>query len=156
AETKYATSPIPSTADAERRDRMTRRPPVRVLTTVALMALGLVSSLVMAAPARATSYVPLPGGGSSSAQTAIDQWTRDVNNQGITTNFSGDGSAAGRQHYIENQADFAASDIAFLTSPDPFGAGTEQSAYAYSYVPIVAGGTAFLYNLVVGGQRITN
>ena len=41
-------------------------------------------------------------------------------------NYTGDGSAAGRQHYIENQADFASSDIAFLTTPDPFGAGTER------------------------------
>lgn len=136
---------------------MTRRPSgSSLMATAVLMTLALVSSLAMATPARATSYVPLLGDGSSWAQPAIDQWSRDVNNQGITINFSGDGSAAGRQHYIENQADFAASDIAFLTSPDPFGAGTEQSAYAYSYVPIVAGGTAFLYNLVVGGQRITN
>ncbi len=110
-----------------------------------------------AAPAaHAASFVPLSGDGSSWAQPAIDQWSRDVNPRGITINFSGDGSAAGRQHYIVNQADFAASDIAFLTEPDPFGAGTEQSSYAYSYVPIVAGGTSFLYNLVVGGKRITN
>jgi phosphate ABC transporter phosphate-binding protein len=109
-----------------------------------------------AGPAQATSYVPLTGDGSSWAQPAIDQWSRDVYPQGITINFSGDGSAAGRQHYIENQADFAASDIAFLTTPDPFGAGTEQSSFAYSYVPIVAGGTAFMYNLVVAGKKITN
>ncbi len=31
-----------------------------------------------------------------------------------------------------------------------------QSSYAYSYVPIVAGGTAFMYNLVVGGKKITD
>ncbi len=114
------------------------------------------AALPTAPAATAASYVPLQGDGSSWAQPAIDQWSRDVNPRGITVNFSGDGSAAGRQHYIVNQADFAASDIAFLTTPDPFGAGTEQSSYAYSYVPIVAGGTSFLYNLVVGGKRITN
>ncbi|HEY8300356.1 MAG TPA: substrate-binding domain-containing protein [Jatrophihabitans sp.] len=122
----------------------------------ALVATVVIAGSATTQTATAASYVPLQGDGSSWAQPAIDQWSRDVNPRGITVNFSGDGSAAGRQHYIVNQADFAASDIAFLTSPDPFGAGTEQSSYAYSYVPIVAGGTSFLYNLVVGGKRITN
>ena len=130
-----------------------RRRWLALACTFVLAALG---CSIAAPTAQATSFVPLSGDGSSWAQPAIDQWSRDVNPQGITINFSGDGSAAGRQHYIVNQADFAASDIAFLTSPDPFGAGTEQSSYAYSYVPIVAGGTSFLYNLVVGGKRITN
>ena len=122
----------------------------------AALAAAALASMLAAAPAEAATFAPLIGDGSSWAQPAIDQWSRDVAPQGITIDFSGDGSAAGRQHYIENQADFAASDIAFLTTPDPFGAGTEQSAYAYSYVPIVAGGTSFMYNLVVGGQKITN
>lgn len=132
----------------------TRTIPRWVKAAVLLAVLSL-ASLLAAVPAQA-SYAPLIGDGSSWAQPAIDQWSRDVAPRGITINYSGDGSAAGRQHYIENQADFAASDIAFLTTPDPFGAGTEQSAYAYSYVPIVAGGTSFMYNLVVGGQKITN
>jgi ABC-type phosphate transport system substrate-binding protein len=113
-------------------------------------------SLATAGPARAATFVPLLGDGSSWAEPAIDQWSRDVHGQGIVLNFSGDGSAAGRQHYIVNQADFAASDIAFLTTPDPFGGGREDSAYAYSYLPIVAGGTALMYNLVVGGRKVSN
>ncbi|GIH19832.1 substrate-binding domain-containing protein [Rugosimonospora africana] len=116
----------------------------------------LAASLTTAGPAHAATFAELQADGSSWAEPAIDQWSRDVFNQGIRIDFSGDGSAAGRQHYIVNQADFAASDIAFLTSPDPFGAGQEDSAYAYSYLPIVAGGTALMYNLVVGGKKITN
>lgn len=107
-------------------------------------------------PAQAASYVPLNGSGSSWAEPAIDQWSKDVASQHIVINFNGDGSAAGRQAFIVNQADFAASDIAFLTKPDPFGGGIENPAYAYSYIPIVAGGTSFLYNLVVGGKKVTN
>jgi ABC-type phosphate transport system substrate-binding protein len=128
----------------------------RLCTLVATLLVAALVALLDALPAHATSHVPLIGDGSSWAQPAIDQWSRDVSPNGITIDFSGDGSAAGRQHYIQNQADFAASDIAFLTTPDPFGAGTESSAYAYSYVPIVAGGTSFMYNLVVAGQKITN
>jgi ABC-type phosphate transport system substrate-binding protein len=102
------------------------------------------------------SFTPLNGFGSSWAGPAIDQWAEDVHSEGIVINFDPDGSAAGRQQYALNQADFAASDIAFLTTPDPFQGGTENPKYAYSYIPIVAGGTSFLYNLQVGGKRITN
>jgi ABC-type phosphate transport system substrate-binding protein len=102
------------------------------------------------------SFTPLNGFGSSWAGPAIDQWGEDVHSEGIVINFDPDGSAAGRQQYSLNQADFAASDIAFLTTPDPFQPGTENPKYAYSYIPIVAGGTSFLYNLQVGGKRITN
>jgi ABC-type phosphate transport system substrate-binding protein len=106
--------------------------------------------------AAGTDFTPLNGFGSSWAGPAIDAWALDVSNQGIRINFDPNGSAAGREDYMENQADFAASDIAFLTTPDPFAGGTENPPYAYSYIPIVAGGTAFLYNLVVGGRKITN
>jgi ABC-type phosphate transport system substrate-binding protein len=102
------------------------------------------------------SFTPLNGFGSSWAGPAIDQWAEDVHSQGIVVNFDPDGSAAGRQQYALNQADFAASDIAFLTTPDPFQGGTENPKYAYSYIPIVAGGTSFLYNLQIGGKRIRN
>jgi ABC-type phosphate transport system substrate-binding protein len=102
------------------------------------------------------NFTPLNGFGSSWAGPAIDAWSLDVKNDGIQINFDPNGSAAGREDYMENQADFAASDIAFLTTPDPFQGGTENPPYAYSYIPIVAGGTSFLYNLVVGGRKITN
>jgi ABC-type phosphate transport system substrate-binding protein len=115
---------------------------------------GHVGSGARSAPAE--SFTPLNGFGSSWAGPAIDQWSRDVVSQGIVINFDPNGSAAGRQDYMLNQADFAASDIAFLTTPDPFQGGTENPPYAYSYIPIVAGGTSFLYNLQVGGKKITN
>jgi ABC-type phosphate transport system substrate-binding protein len=108
----------------------------------------------VAAPA--ASFTPLNGFGSSWAGPAINQWSRDVRPQGIVINFDPVGSAAGRQDYIVDQADFAASDIAFLTTPDPFQGGTENPPYAYSYIPIVAGGTTFPYNVVVGGRKIRN
>jgi ABC-type phosphate transport system substrate-binding protein len=109
-----------------------------------------------AARSAGESFTPLNGFGSSWAGPAIDQWAEDVHSEGIVINFDPDGSAAGRQQYALNQADFAASDIAFLTTPDPFQGGTENPKYAYSYIPIVAGGTSFLYNLQVGGKRIRN
>jgi ABC-type phosphate transport system substrate-binding protein len=133
-----------------------RRPRRRVLTAL-LAALLAAPTLLAPAPASAAaSFVPLDGDGSTWAEPAIQQWARDVVPEGIHVLFTGDGSAEGREHYIENQDDFASSDIAFLTHGDPFGGGIEHSEWSYSYLPIVAGGTTFMYNLVVGGRRITN
>jgi ABC-type phosphate transport system substrate-binding protein len=123
------------------------------LAVVAVTVLGAGS---VGMPAEAAGFVPLNGDGSSWAEPAISQWARDVTPQGIQVSFSGDGSAQGRQNYIQGIDDFAASDIAFLTSSDPFGGGIERPQVAYSYIPIVAGGTTFMYNLVVGGRKVTN
>jgi ABC-type phosphate transport system substrate-binding protein len=135
-----------------------RSAPARPAAKSAAGRLG--SKTTAGGPAKTTSagtdFTPLNGFGSSWAGPAIDAWALDVSNQGIKINFDPNGSAAGREDYMENQADFAASDIAFLTTPDPFAGGTENPPYAYSYIPIVAGGTAFLYNLVVGGHKITD
>jgi ABC-type phosphate transport system substrate-binding protein len=136
-----------------------RLPRLLAWVTLAIaLATVLAAVALLAPPARGAGFAVLTGDGSSWAEPAIDQWSKDVHSRGITVNFSGDGSAAGRTKYMQNQADFAASDIAFLTSqnPDPFGGGQESQQYAYSYIPIVAGGTSFLYNLVVGGKKITN
>jgi ABC-type phosphate transport system substrate-binding protein len=121
-----------------------------VLLAAAVAAVVAVPSTVHAA------YVALKGAGSSWAAPAIDAWSSDVHSQGIVVNFTASGSAAGRNAYMENQADFAATDIAYLTSSDPFGGGPEAQSYAYSYIPVVAGGTTFMYNLRVGSQKITN
>jgi ABC-type phosphate transport system substrate-binding protein len=119
-------------------------------------AAALLAVVAVAATAYADTFVAIKGSGSSWAAPAIDAWSTDVHPQGIVVNFTAAGSAAGRLAYTRNQADFAASDIAFLTSPDPFGGGIENSSYAYSYVPVVAGGTALMYNLRVGNQKITD
>ncbi len=136
---------------------MTARASVRRRMCRLAAVLGAVAYLAaMVTPAQASTFVPLNGDGSSWAEPAIDQWGEDVRGRGIVVNFSGDGSAAGRSNYTLNQADFAASDIPFLSQGDPFGGSRENPTLAYSYVPIVAGGTAFMYNLVVGGRKITN
>jgi phosphate ABC transporter phosphate-binding protein len=113
--------------------------------------LGVIASMaaVTAAPAEAAS--PVTGAGSTFAQIAIDQWRRDVSRtQGIQVTYSGQGSSQGRRQFISGTVDFASSDIAFepteLPVPRPF-----------TYAPLVAGGTALMYNLKDGaGRQITN
>ncbi|MGK4583979.1 phosphate ABC transporter substrate-binding protein PstS [Kitasatospora sp. HPMI-4] len=131
---------------------------VRVLS--ALFAAVLV---LLASPA-AYAGTSLNADGSSWAGPAIDQWRQDVSPQGIQINFNPIGSAAGRNQWESGQDDFTASDVPFRSRADTGvggGAGSgagqpENPQYGFSYVPITAGGTAFMYNLVVGGKRVTD
>lgn len=93
------------------------------------------------------------GAGSTWAQIALAQWTGDINRQGYTINYQGVGSSAGREFYIINQVDFAASEIPF--QPDEL---TQLYAAhkSFQYLPDVAGGTSLMYNLhAPSGTRIT-
>lgn len=126
-------------------------------------AVALIPSVASGDSARASSaavavgktHQSISGAGSSWSSNAIDQWTRNVAaNYGWTVHFDNSGSSAGRQQFTQGTVDFAVSEIPYnlagSDSPDP--APPRQLAY----IPIVAGGTAFMYNLAIGGQRVTN
>ena len=87
-------------------------------------------------------------------QIALDQWRADAARQGLSINYQGVGSTAGRQFYIINQVDFAASEIPF--QPDEL-AQLRSSTSSYQYLPDVAGGTALMYNLKdASGHQVNN
>jgi ABC-type phosphate transport system substrate-binding protein len=74
--------------------------------------------------------------------------------QGIVVNYAPVGATAGRSEFAQGLVDFAASEI-------PYGLRDGSSfdpppLRGYAYMPDVAGGTAFMYNLTVGGQRVTS
>jgi len=73
-------------------------------------------------------------------------------------NYNPDGSAAGRQDWINNQVDFAGSDPPFRNGQDELGGTGAENAgkYGFSYVPDTAGGTAFMYHITVAGHLVTN
>ncbi len=130
------------------------RESLRRVTAVRLI-LCLVVAIVMApalppvAPAAAAPVVT--GAGSTFAQIAIDQWRADVAGDGIQINYSGLGSSQGRRQFIANTVDFASSDIPFEIDELP------AVKREYSYLPLVAGGTALMYNLKdPAGRQITN
>jgi ABC-type phosphate transport system substrate-binding protein len=115
------------------------------------------ASPAVAASSGGPSYVAISGSGSSWASVAIDQWALDVRPNGIVVNYNPDGSAAGRSDYMSNQDDFAGSDPPFRNGEDELaGTSAENPTQGYSYVPDVAGGTAFMYHLTVAGHLITN
>jgi phosphate ABC transporter phosphate-binding protein len=69
-------------------------------------------------------------------------------------NYASTGSTDGRNQFKGGTVDYAVSEIPYgLTDngvPDP------RPNQGFAYMPIVAGGTAFMYNLTSGGARITN
>jgi phosphate transport system substrate-binding protein len=96
------------------------------------------------------------GEGSSWSAGALDQWIADVHADGIQINYTANGSTAGREDFIQGQTDFAASDIPFQTDPGDGSAPENPKAGSYAYMPITSGGTVFMYNLTINGQRVTN
>jgi phosphate ABC transporter phosphate-binding protein len=107
-------------------------------------------------PAHAAGYEPITGSGSTWSQNALDQWRTNVaSNYGMTVNYNGVGSTQGRREYINGDLDFAVSEIPFQSSPED-GSQPETPPFGYAYMPIVAGGTAFMYHLNIGGKRVTN
>ena len=131
----------------------------RAIVIVALVAMiGSAPSLVAASSATAaigTTYYPVAGAGSTWSANALQQWIRNVfDNYRWKVTFDDSGSSAGRQLFSQGTVDFGVSEIPYQLagsdSPDP------RPARKFAYVPIVAGGTAFMYNLAIGGQRVTN
>ena len=124
-----------------------------VLAFLAACVAGLV--MVPAPAAQAASYVPISGAGSTWSQVAVDAWRADVRASGVVVNYAGTGSTDGRSQYIQGTVDFANTEIPFQNPPEP-GQQAEVPSRPYAYLPIVAGGTSFMYNLTVGGQRVTD
>src|SRR3954467_12556624 len=127
--------------------------PTRLL--LALLAACLFGLVLVPGPAQAASYVPISGAGSTWSQVAVDAWRADVRASGVVVNYAGTGSTDGRSQYIQGTVDFANTEIPFQNPPEP-GQQAEVPSRPYAYLPIVAGGTSFMYNLTVGGQRVTD
>lgn len=125
----------------------------RGITTA--LAVGLSVMVVMVgSPAQAASYVPVSGAGSTWSQVALDQWRRNVVQYGIKVNYAGTGSSDGRNQFRNGTVDFAVSEIPYGLKDG--GVVDSPPSRGYAYLPIVAGGTSFMYNLVIGGKRVTN
>lgn len=104
-------------------------------------------------PAQAANYVPVSGAGSTWSANALDQWRRNVNQYGMRIDYQASGSSDGRNQFRNGTVDFAVSEIPYglkdgnVVDPVP--------TRPYAYMPIVAGGTAFMYNLKIGPNRVT-
>ena len=132
------------------------KPTLPIRLALAFLAASVVGLLLVPAPAaQAASYVPISGAGSTWSQVAVDAWRADVRASGVVVNYAGTGSTDGRSQYIQGTVDFANTEIPFQNPPEP-GQQAEIPSRPYAYLPIVAGGTSFMYNLTVAGQRVTD
>jgi phosphate ABC transporter phosphate-binding protein len=135
--------------------RSSRRAPARWRRYLRLGAAAAMVALAMpVAPAGAAVFVPISGAGSTWSQNALDQWRRNVTQYGMQINYQGTGSSDGRNQFRNGTVDFAVSEIPYGLTDS--GVVDYPPARKYAYMPIVAGGTAFMYNLKINGRRVTN
>ncbi|MEN9740074.1 MAG: phosphate transporter substrate-binding protein PstS [Actinomycetota bacterium] len=107
-----------------------------------------------ATTSNAADFVPISGAGSSWSSNALDQWRRNVEQYGMRINYASTGSSDGRNQFRAGTIDFAVSEI-------PYGLRDgsvvdDPPSRPFAYMPIVAGGTSFMYNLSSGGKQIAN
>lgn len=116
----------------------------------AVIALG--SVLVSATPAVALPAVS--GGGSSFAGIEFQAWTAAVGQPpyNLNVNYISSSSGQGRSDFANQTVDFAVSDIRYDSEDDT----VIPPASSFIYVPVTAGGVAFMYNLKAQGFTTSN
>jgi phosphate ABC transporter phosphate-binding protein len=137
----------------------------RLLALVAALATFCFAPLAAASSANAAvTHALISGSGSSWAANAVNQWISDVSSNGLQVVFTAAGSAQGRTDFRNVTTDFAVSDIGYQ-GHDPATGDNDTSCTnpsspstcrPYAYLPIVAGGTSFPYQIRVGHTMIRN
>ena len=133
--------------------RWAARAAVAMLGVLLMVAGGL--QLASSAHAAGSTHVPIKGTGSTWSGNMIAQWVSNVyGNFGWVVNYTGTGSTTGRNDFATGQTQFGGTDI-------PYGISNSNEIEnlpnrSFAYMPIVAGGTSFMYNLEIGDKRVTN
>jgi phosphate transport system substrate-binding protein len=137
----------------------------RLLTLAAaatLCAGPFISGGVAQAAVSAPPVAQINGSGSSWASNALEIWIKNVGSLSVV--FTNSGSAAGRSDFRFYTNDFAVSDIGFQGT-DPLNGSNDSACQnlstvppskcrPYVYLPIVAGGTSFPYQIRVAGRLV--
>lgn len=127
---------------------MTR--PVRALAAL----LCVLPTVLLAAPAQA-AYSQIEGSGSTWSEVILQQWISDVDANGMKVTYNGGGSSQGRKNFAQNVTDFGITEIPYQGT-DEFGNADTAGGREFAYMPIVAGGTAFTYQVRVAGELVRN
>jgi len=129
------------------------RRPSTLTAIVGLLSLAVL--IVSARPAEATAYVQIEGSGSTWSQGIVAQWIASVDANGIKVAYNGAGSSQGRKDFAQNVTDFGITEIPYQ-GRDEYGAVDTAGNRQFAYMPIVAGGTAFTYQLKIAGKLVNN
>ena len=91
-----------------------------------------------------TTPAPLSGTGSSFAAPAIETWVKDVGSApySLSVGFTSSNSGTGRYEFTNQTIDYAVSDIGYVGNTD-----TTPPSFPFNFLPITAGGIAFMYNV---------
>ncbi len=86
----------------------------------------------------------LDGTGSSFAAPAIESFVNSVANApySLNMNYTSSSSGQGRFEFTNETTDFAVSDIGYVGNTD-----TTPPSFPFNFIPITAGGIAFMYNV---------
>lgn len=127
-----------------------------VAATLTALSVGIIAPAAAAASSCTTTTpcTPITGSGSTWAFPAIHLWDSNMAQFGVTVNYQPNGSRSGRTFFAGGQSDWAASEIPYGVVD---GANTDSPPKrGFAYMPDVAGGVGFMYNLSIGRQRVTN
>lgn len=150
-----------------------RRHPTQRLAALAAAFVGLLALTASTANAAGVSpafypagaaHAQITGSGSSWSANAVNQWIADVTSSGLQVVFTSTGSATGRKDFTNRTTDFAVTDIGYQGVDKVTGEGdsnctdpnTPATCRAFAYLPVVAGGTAFAYQIKVAGKLVRN
>jgi phosphate transport system substrate-binding protein len=113
---------------------------VAALSAVGLGALTTPASAMVAA----TTAAQINGTGSSFAAPAINTWVKATGNPpySLHMNYSATNSGTGRFEFTNQTTDWAVSDIGYVGDTD-----TTPPSFPFNFIPITAGGIAFMYNV---------
>lgn len=106
-------------------------------------------------PAQRAAYAQIEGSGSTWSEVIVQQWISDVDALGMKVTYNGGGSSQGRKNFAQNVTDFGISEIPY-PGVDEFGNADNSNGREFAYLPIVAGGTAFTYQLKIGNELVRN
>ena len=119
-------------------------------------AAGMFGTILGSAGPASASQPQLNSTGSSFAGVAIAQWQGQFNElDGGNVNFTVSNSVLGMNSFCNQTVDFGATDISYATQQS--NCTTSQVPYPFQYMPDVAGGLSFEYNLTgQNGQQVTS
>ena len=111
-------------------------------SVLALLA-NAIGAVVLEAEAGATP-APISGTGSSFASSAMEVWVNATHSSpyDLSVNWSASDSGFGRYEFTNQTVDFAVSDIAYFEGTD-----STPPTFPFNYIPITAGGIAFMYDV---------
>jgi phosphate transport system substrate-binding protein len=119
----------------------------RSMLSVCAAALSLVCVSASPSPASAelaANGAPLSGTGSSFAAPAIATWVHAASGApySLTISYTTSNSGTGRFEFTNQTTDWAVSDIGYVGNTD-----TTPPSFPFNFIPITAGGIAFMYNV---------